>query len=67
MTSLTQAFQGLHLVEPRREESPSHFGIAQKSLSRIQGNVYACVKEMGVVATSILTVENVVVNRCLFE
>ncbi|XP_019473981.1 spindle and centriole-associated protein 1 isoform X5 [Meleagris gallopavo] len=36
MTSLTQAFQGLHLVEPRREESPSHFGIAQKSLSRIQ-------------------------------
>ncbi|XP_055567558.1 spindle and centriole-associated protein 1 isoform X2 [Falco cherrug] len=30
LTSLTQAFKGLPLVEPRREQSPSHFGIASK-------------------------------------
>ncbi|XP_072192871.1 spindle and centriole-associated protein 1 [Excalfactoria chinensis] len=36
MTSLTQAFKGLPLVEPRREESPSHFGIAHKSPSQTQ-------------------------------
>uniref|UniRef100_A0A669R5R3 Spindle and centriole-associated protein 1 n=2 Tax=Phasianus colchicus TaxID=9054 RepID=A0A669R5R3_PHACC len=36
MTSLTQAFKGLPLVEPRREESPSHFGIAHRSPSCTQ-------------------------------
>ncbi|NXJ11801.1 SPICE protein, partial [Odontophorus gujanensis] len=36
MTSLTRAFQGLPLVEPRREESPSHFGIANQSPSNTQ-------------------------------
>ncbi|XP_015729864.1 spindle and centriole-associated protein 1 isoform X2 [Coturnix japonica] len=36
MTSLTRAFKGLPLVEPRREESPSHFGIAHKSPSQTQ-------------------------------
>ncbi|OXB76236.1 UNVERIFIED_CONTAM: hypothetical protein H355_014644 [Colinus virginianus] len=36
MTSLTQAFKGLPLVEPRREESPSHFGIANPSKSNTQ-------------------------------
>ncbi|XP_055664008.1 spindle and centriole-associated protein 1 isoform X4 [Falco peregrinus] len=30
LTSLTQAFKGLPLVEPRREQGPSHFGIASK-------------------------------------
>ncbi|NXY45033.1 SPICE protein, partial [Ceuthmochares aereus] len=28
LISLTQAFKGLPLVEPRREQSPNHFGIA---------------------------------------
>lgn len=47
MTSLTQAFKGLPLIEPRREDlSSSHFGIAHRSPSCTQGNVYACVKEM---------------------
>uniref|UniRef100_A0A8C9G7E2 Spindle and centriole-associated protein 1 n=1 Tax=Pavo cristatus TaxID=9049 RepID=A0A8C9G7E2_PAVCR len=36
MTSLTQALKGLPLGEPRREESPSHFGIARKSPSHTQ-------------------------------
>ncbi|OXB68923.1 hypothetical protein ASZ78_005360 [Callipepla squamata] len=36
MTSLTRAFKGLPLVEPRREESPSHFGIANPSPSNTQ-------------------------------
>ncbi|NXI74756.1 SPICE protein, partial [Anseranas semipalmata] len=31
MTSLMQAFKSLPLVEPRREQSPNHFGIASKS------------------------------------
>ncbi|KFO85104.1 Spindle and centriole-associated protein 1, partial [Buceros rhinoceros silvestris] len=30
LTSLTQAFKGLPLVESRREQSPNHFGIASK-------------------------------------
>ncbi|KAM6100292.1 LOW QUALITY PROTEIN: spindle and centriole-associated protein 1 [Theristicus caerulescens] len=30
LMSLTQAFKGLPLVEPRREQSPNHFGIASK-------------------------------------
>ncbi|KFP90865.1 Spindle and centriole-associated protein 1, partial [Apaloderma vittatum] len=30
LISLTQAFKGLPLVEPRREQSPNHFGIASK-------------------------------------
>ncbi|NXU48278.1 SPICE protein, partial [Turnix velox] len=30
LTSLTQAFKGLPLVEPRREQSPNHFGVASK-------------------------------------
>ncbi|NXL58132.1 SPICE protein, partial [Chordeiles acutipennis] len=30
LVSLTQAFKGLPLVEPRREGSPNHFGIAGK-------------------------------------
>ncbi|NXJ94091.1 SPICE protein, partial [Corythaixoides concolor] len=30
LSSLTQAFKGLPLVEPRREQSPNHFGIASK-------------------------------------
>ncbi|XP_074993562.1 spindle and centriole-associated protein 1-like [Calonectris borealis] len=30
LISLTQAFKGLPLVEPRREQSPNHFGIANK-------------------------------------
>ncbi|NXJ79975.1 SPICE protein, partial [Trogon melanurus] len=30
LISLTQAFKGLPLVEPRREQSPTHFGIASK-------------------------------------
>ncbi|KFZ47560.1 Spindle and centriole-associated protein 1, partial [Antrostomus carolinensis] len=30
LVSLTQAFKSLPLVEPRREESPNHFGIAGK-------------------------------------
>ncbi|XP_040563141.1 spindle and centriole-associated protein 1 isoform X7 [Gallus gallus] len=36
MTFLTQAFKGLPLVEPRREESPCHFGTAHKSPSYTQ-------------------------------
>ncbi|XP_042723460.1 spindle and centriole-associated protein 1 [Lagopus leucura] len=37
MTSLTQAFKGLPLIEPRREDlSPSHFGIAHRSPSCTQ-------------------------------
>ncbi|XP_052560280.1 spindle and centriole-associated protein 1 isoform X3 [Tympanuchus pallidicinctus] len=37
MTSLTQAFKGLPLIEPRREDlSPCHFGIAHKSPSCTQ-------------------------------
>ncbi|XP_010187698.1 PREDICTED: spindle and centriole-associated protein 1 [Mesitornis unicolor] len=31
LTSLTQAFKGLPLVEPRREQSPNQFGIASKN------------------------------------
>ncbi|NXE21164.1 SPICE protein, partial [Ardeotis kori] len=31
LISLTEAFKGLPLVEPRREQSPNHFGIASKS------------------------------------
>ncbi|NXG57016.1 SPICE protein, partial [Hemiprocne comata] len=31
LISLTQAFKGLPLVEPRREQSPNHFGIASKN------------------------------------
>ncbi|XP_008946865.1 PREDICTED: spindle and centriole-associated protein 1, partial [Merops nubicus] len=31
LTSLTQAFKGLPLVEPRREQSPNYFGIASKA------------------------------------
>ncbi|NXX77383.1 SPICE protein, partial [Urocolius indicus] len=31
LTSLTRAFKGLPLVEPTREQSPNHFGIASKS------------------------------------
>ncbi|XP_051471956.1 spindle and centriole-associated protein 1 isoform X1 [Apus apus] len=31
LIALTQAFQGLPLVEPRREQSPNHFGIASKN------------------------------------
>ncbi|KFM12816.1 Spindle and centriole-associated protein 1, partial [Aptenodytes forsteri] len=30
LISLTQAFKGLPLVEPRREQSPNHFGTASK-------------------------------------
>ncbi|KFQ87974.1 Spindle and centriole-associated protein 1, partial [Phoenicopterus ruber ruber] len=30
LISLTEAFKGLPLVEPRREQSPNHFGIASK-------------------------------------
>ncbi|NXT49174.1 SPICE protein, partial [Pluvianellus socialis] len=30
LISLTQAFKGLPLVEPRREQSPNHFGIASQ-------------------------------------
>uniref|UniRef100_A0A8B9BA18 Spindle and centriole-associated protein 1 n=1 Tax=Anser brachyrhynchus TaxID=132585 RepID=A0A8B9BA18_9AVES len=30
MTSLTQAFKSLPLVEPRREQSPNHFGTASR-------------------------------------
>ncbi|NXL45923.1 SPICE protein, partial [Podilymbus podiceps] len=30
LVSLTEAFKGLPLVEPRREQSPNHFGIASK-------------------------------------
>ncbi|KFU86461.1 Spindle and centriole-associated protein 1, partial [Chaetura pelagica] len=31
LISLTQAFKGLPLVEPRREQSPNYFGIASKN------------------------------------
>ncbi|KFP16231.1 Spindle and centriole-associated protein 1, partial [Egretta garzetta] len=30
LISLTQAFKGLPFIEPRREQSPNHFGIASK-------------------------------------
>ncbi|NXI43844.1 SPICE protein, partial [Galbula dea] len=30
LSSLTQAFKGLPLAEPRREQSPNHFGIASR-------------------------------------
>ncbi|XP_047903559.2 spindle and centriole-associated protein 1 isoform X1 [Anser cygnoides] len=36
MTSLTQAFKSLPLVEPRREQSPNHFGTASRSPSNGQ-------------------------------
>ncbi|XP_056196370.1 spindle and centriole-associated protein 1 isoform X3 [Falco biarmicus] len=41
LTSLTQAFKGLPLVEPRREQSPSHFGIASKG--PVNGQVFTAV------------------------
>ncbi|XP_063250081.1 spindle and centriole-associated protein 1 isoform X2 [Prinia subflava] len=34
---LTQAFKGLPLVEPEREQSPKHFGIASKGPENSQG------------------------------
>ncbi|XP_010286845.1 PREDICTED: spindle and centriole-associated protein 1, partial [Phaethon lepturus] len=36
LISLTQAFKGLPLVEPRREQSPNHFGIASKGPTNSQ-------------------------------
>lgn len=52
---LTQAFKGLPLVEPERERSPKHFGIASKGPANSQGvymNVHECVRdERGVVAS----------------
>ncbi|NXA10585.1 SPICE protein, partial [Sapayoa aenigma] len=36
LMSLMQAFKGLPLVEPGREQSPKHFGIARKGLSNSQ-------------------------------
>ncbi|KAM6310177.1 spindle and centriole-associated protein 1 [Aegotheles albertisi] len=36
LISLTQAFKGLPLVEPRREQSPNHFGIASEGLMNSQ-------------------------------
>ncbi|XP_040451251.1 spindle and centriole-associated protein 1 isoform X3 [Falco naumanni] len=41
LTSLTQAFKGLPLVEPRREQSPNHFGIASKG--PVNGQVFTAV------------------------
>ncbi|NXQ92162.1 SPICE protein, partial [Nyctibius grandis] len=37
LISLTRAFKGLPLVEPRREQSPNHFGIASKGPVNSQG------------------------------
>ncbi|XP_040980651.1 spindle and centriole-associated protein 1 isoform X4 [Aquila chrysaetos chrysaetos] len=37
LISLTQAFKGLPLVEPRREQSPNNFGIASKGPVNGQG------------------------------
>lgn len=37
ITSLTQAFKSLPLVEPRREQSPNHFGTASNSPANGQG------------------------------
>lgn len=37
LTSLTQAFKGLPLVESRREQSPNHFGITSKGPANGQG------------------------------
>lgn len=34
---LTQAFKGLPLVEPERERSPKHFGIASTGPANSQG------------------------------
>ncbi|XP_074963588.1 spindle and centriole-associated protein 1 isoform X4 [Phalacrocorax aristotelis] len=36
LISLTQAFKGLPLVEPRREQSPNHFGTASKGPANSQ-------------------------------
>ncbi|KFV46832.1 Spindle and centriole-associated protein 1, partial [Gavia stellata] len=36
LISLTEAFKGLPLVEPRREQSPNHFGIASKGPANSQ-------------------------------
>ncbi|NXG13518.1 SPICE protein, partial [Grallaria varia] len=36
LMSLTQAFKGLPLVEPEREKSPKHFGIARKGSANDQ-------------------------------
>ncbi|NWW94525.1 SPICE protein, partial [Rhynochetos jubatus] len=36
LVSLTQAFKGLPLVDPRREQSPNHFGIASKGPANSQ-------------------------------
>lgn len=34
---LTQAFKGLLLVEPQRQQSPKHFGIASRGPASSQG------------------------------
>ncbi|XP_010154672.1 PREDICTED: spindle and centriole-associated protein 1, partial [Eurypyga helias] len=36
LVSLTQAFKGLPLVDPRREQSPNHFGITSKGPANSQ-------------------------------
>ncbi|KAM9628370.1 spindle and centriole-associated protein 1 isoform 6-T10 [Morphnus guianensis] len=43
LISLTQAFKGLPLVEPRREQSPNNFGIASKG--PVNGQVFTAVSQ----------------------
>ncbi|XP_051471975.1 spindle and centriole-associated protein 1 isoform X3 [Apus apus] len=43
LIALTQAFQGLPLVEPRREQSPNHFGIASKN--PVNGQVFTAISQ----------------------
>lgn len=51
---LTQAFKGLPLVEPEREQSPKHFGIASKGPENSQGVYNECVRdERGAVSLSL--------------
>lgn len=51
---LTQAFKNLPLVEPEREQSPKHFGIASRGPANSQGMYNECVKdERGVVSLSL--------------
>ncbi|XP_040980654.1 spindle and centriole-associated protein 1 isoform X8 [Aquila chrysaetos chrysaetos] len=43
LISLTQAFKGLPLVEPRREQSPNNFGIASKG--PVNGQVFTAISQ----------------------